>query len=80
MSVPLSQLDDKRKNKDSEKRSRLDREKVQDMLFAAFEKHQYYNVKDLVGITKQPIVSTGLVEKKERERERECVCVLFAVL
>lgn len=28
-----------------------------DMLFSAFEKHQYYNVKDLVRITKQPIVS-----------------------
>jgi hypothetical protein len=26
------------------------------MLFAAFEKHQYYNVKDLVRITNQPIV------------------------
>jgi len=31
---------------------------VQDLLFAAFEKHQYYNVKDLVRITNQPIVST----------------------
>ena len=27
-----------------------------DMLFAAFEKHQYYNIKDLVKITRQPIV------------------------
>jgi hypothetical protein len=26
------------------------------MLFAAFEKHQYYNVKELVRITNQPIV------------------------
>lgn len=26
------------------------------MLFAAFEKHQYYNIKDLVKITQQPIV------------------------
>lgn len=25
------------------------------MLFAAFEKHQYYNIKDLVKITRQPI-------------------------
>ena len=25
------------------------------MLFHAFEKHQYYNIKDLVKITKQPI-------------------------
>lgn len=28
-----------------------------DMLFAAFEKHQYYNIKDLVKITNQPVVS-----------------------
>ncbi len=35
----------------------MDKDKVQDMLFAAFEKHQYYNVKDLVRITQQPIVS-----------------------
>ena len=55
--TPAVQLVDKRKSKDTEKRSRLDKEKVMDMLFAAFEKHQYYNVKDLVGITKQPIVS-----------------------
>jgi hypothetical protein len=27
-----------------------------DMLFAAFEKHQYYNIKDLVKITNQPVV------------------------
>lgn len=25
------------------------------MLFAAFEKYQYYNIKDLVKITRQPI-------------------------
>nr|KAF6427628.1 general transcription factor IIF subunit 2 [Rousettus aegyptiacus] len=25
------------------------------MLFSAFEKHQYYNLKDLVDITKQPV-------------------------
>lgn len=37
------------------KKSRDDREKVMDMLFAAFEKHQYYNIKDLVRITRQPI-------------------------
>ncbi|KAK7090438.1 general transcription factor IIF subunit 2-like [Littorina saxatilis] len=51
----ISNIEEKKRNKDTEKRSRLDKEKVMDMLFAAFEKHQYYNVKDLVGITKQPI-------------------------
>lgn len=38
------------------KKSREDKEKVMDMLFAAFEKHQYYNIKDLVRITNQPII------------------------
>ncbi|XP_076362958.1 transcription factor TFIIFbeta isoform X2 [Tachypleus tridentatus] len=37
------------------KKSREDKEKVMDMLFAAFEKHQYYNLKDLEKITRQPI-------------------------
>ncbi|MCL4152289.1 UNVERIFIED_CONTAM: hypothetical protein GTU68_036381, partial [Idotea baltica] len=37
------------------KKSRDDWEKVQEMLFAAFEKHQYYNIKDLQKVTRQPI-------------------------
>lgn len=36
---------------------RDDKDAVLDMLFAAFEKHQYYNIKDLVKITRQPVVS-----------------------
>ena len=68
------QLDKKRQSKDTEKRSRLDKEKVMDMLFAAFEKHQYYNVKDLVGITKQPIVSVPALG-----HVRVCVCVCVCV-
>ena len=28
---------------------------VQEKLFAAFEKHQYYNIKDLIKITRQPV-------------------------
>jgi transcription initiation factor TFIIF subunit beta len=28
-----------------------------DMLFSAFEEHQYYNIKDLVEVAKQPAVS-----------------------
>lgn len=53
----IFQIEEKRHKKEQEKRSRVDKDRVMDMLFAAFEKHQYYNVKDLVGITKQPIVS-----------------------
>lgn len=33
------------------------------MLFAAFEKHQYYNIKDLVKITNQPVVRTIEIKK-----------------
>ncbi|KAK5645951.1 hypothetical protein RI129_004415 [Pyrocoelia pectoralis] len=38
------------------KKARDNKEAVLEMLFAAFEKHQYYNIKDLVKITKQPII------------------------
>ncbi|XP_063697212.1 general transcription factor IIF subunit 2 [Culicoides brevitarsis] len=37
------------------KKVRDDKEQVQNMLFNAFEKHQYYNIKDLVKITRQPV-------------------------
>ena len=43
--------------KDKVKRLRKDREKVLDILFNAFNKHQYYGIKDLVKITQQPAVS-----------------------
>lgn len=36
------------------KKMRDDKEKVQEILFALFEKHQYYNIKDLVTETRQP--------------------------
>ena len=48
------QLPDKNK-KDEVKKARLDKEQVNELLFAAFEKHQYYNIKDLVRMTQQPI-------------------------
>ncbi|XP_018103622.1 general transcription factor IIF subunit 2 isoform X1 [Xenopus laevis] len=44
-----------KKKKDDGKRARVDKHQVLDMLFSAFEKHQYYNIKDLVDITKQPV-------------------------
>ncbi|XP_033964880.1 general transcription factor IIF subunit 2-like isoform X2 [Gymnodraco acuticeps] len=44
-----------RKKKEEGKRARLDKQQVLDMLFSAFEKHQFYNIKDLVDITKQPV-------------------------
>lgn len=53
----LLQLEYERKKKEEGKRARADKQQVLDMLFSAFEKHQYYNIKDLVDITKQPVVS-----------------------
>uniref|UniRef100_A0A8C8W941 General transcription factor IIF subunit 2 n=1 Tax=Panthera leo TaxID=9689 RepID=A0A8C8W941_PANLE len=41
-----------RKKKDG-KQAQADKQHVLDMLFSAFEKHQYCNLKDLVDITKQ---------------------------
>lgn len=45
----------KEKKKAEGKKARDDKNAVADMLFNAFEKHQYYNIKDLVKITNQPI-------------------------
>uniref|UniRef100_A0ABK0LKU9 General transcription factor IIF subunit 2 n=1 Tax=Rattus norvegicus TaxID=10116 RepID=A0ABK0LKU9_RAT len=70
-----------RKKKEDGKRARADKQHVLDMLFSAFEKHQYYNLKDLVDITKQPVLGTepralrfqGIPERNlERNRHSEC--------
>lgn len=52
------------KKKSEGKKARDDEDKVMDMLFAAFEKHQYYNIKDLVKITKQPVTYLKEILKK----------------
>lgn len=44
---------------------RAERQVVLDMLFSTFEKHQYYNIKELVDITKQPVVSSMHTNKRE---------------
>lgn len=46
-----------KKKKDQGKIARLEADQVKEMLFAAFEKHQYYNIKDLRAKTQQPMVS-----------------------
>lgn len=43
------------KKKAEGKKSRDDKEVVMERLFALFEKHQYYNIKDLVKETRQPV-------------------------
>jgi len=42
------------------KKTRLEKEDLESLLFGAFEKHQYYNIKDLQEITQQPLVSSCL--------------------
>uniref|UniRef100_A0A3Q3W096 General transcription factor IIF subunit 2 n=1 Tax=Mola mola TaxID=94237 RepID=A0A3Q3W096_MOLML len=44
-----------KKKKSEGKMVRAERQVVLDMLFSAFEKHQYYNIKEMVDITKQPV-------------------------
>ncbi|XP_029935989.1 general transcription factor IIF subunit 2b isoform X2 [Myripristis murdjan] len=44
-----------KKKKLEGKMVRAERQVVLDKLFSAFERHQYYNIKDLVDITKQPV-------------------------
>ncbi|CAL9701467.1 unnamed protein product [Knipowitschia caucasica] len=51
-----NKLEYERRKKEEGKRARADKQQVLDMLFSAFEKHQYYNIKDLVDITKQPVI------------------------
>uniref|UniRef100_M3ZMW7 General transcription factor IIF subunit 2 n=1 Tax=Xiphophorus maculatus TaxID=8083 RepID=M3ZMW7_XIPMA len=48
-------LEYEKKKKSEGKMVRADRQQVLDLLFSAFEKHQYYSFKDLVDITKQPV-------------------------
>ncbi|XP_071495846.1 general transcription factor IIF subunit 2-like [Diadema setosum] len=44
-----------KKKKEMGKKPRMEKEKVMDILFSAFEKHQYYQLKDLSKITEQPV-------------------------
>nr|XP_002119394.2 general transcription factor IIF subunit 2 [Ciona intestinalis] len=41
--------------KEKGKKMRVDKDVLQSILFNAFEKHQYYNIKDLQNITQQPV-------------------------
>lgn len=48
-------IEHERKKKEEGKRAREDEDVVKALLFSAFERHQYYNLKDLITITKQPV-------------------------
>lgn len=49
------QIEYQERKKAEGKKARDDKDAVLEVLFSAFEKHQYYNIKDLVKITKQPV-------------------------
>jgi transcription initiation factor TFIIF subunit beta len=52
---PIQQ--DRQEAKDKkQKKLRKEKEEVLDILFAAFMKHQFYNLKDLIKLTQQPSV------------------------
>ena len=55
VSIHESSLKYERQKKTEGKKMRDDKEKVQEIIFALFEKHQYYNIKDLERETRQPI-------------------------
>ncbi|KAL5004847.1 hypothetical protein ScPMuIL_018303 [Solemya velum] len=48
-------IEHKQKKKNEGKKTRAPVDLVKDMLFNAFEKHQYYNIRDLEKLTQQPI-------------------------
>ena len=54
--LPKSFHVERMEKKDKVKKLRKEKEEVLDILFSAFQKHQYYNIKDLMKITQQPTV------------------------
>jgi len=52
-----------RKRKEEGKRVRAAKEDVLELLFGAFERHQYYSLKDLVHLTQQPVVHLKAILK-----------------
>ncbi|CAF0885355.1 unnamed protein product [Brachionus calyciflorus] len=53
--LPRSTHAERMDKKDKVKKLRKEKEKVLDVLFNAFNKHQFYNIKDLVKLTQQPV-------------------------
>lgn len=62
-------LDNKDDNKP--KKMRSDKEAVMNKLFEAFQKHQYYNIKDLERITKQPTVSNNDLKRNKKYKQKK---------
>lgn len=57
INVHKSEIENEQRKKAEGKKMRDDRDIVKNTLFASFERHQYYNIKDLERITKQPVVN-----------------------
>ena len=55
VSIHASALAHEKAKKAEGKKMRDDKEKVQEIIFALFEKHQFYNIKDLIQETRQPV-------------------------
>jgi len=54
VSITEEEKADKLRKKEQGKKIRMEKEELQQKLFEAFEKHQYYSIKDLRNITLQP--------------------------
>lgn len=74
--IPFWQIEMDEKRKAEGKKARDDKDKVMEMLFAAFENHQYYNIKDLQKLTRQPIVCIFAVLLFTEEHLGLCVFFL----
>lgn len=61
--LPKSFHAERMEKKDKVKKLRKEKEEVLDILFNAFQKHQFYNIKDLVKITQQPTVLLKIFKK-----------------
>lgn len=77
----LPQRESEKKKKEEGQRTRADKQLVLDMLFGAFERHQYYNIKDLVELTKQPVVRPrGTVGPNPENKTEHLIIVLVSYL
>ena len=73
------QIKHEKKKKEEGKRAREDEDVVKASLFNAFERHQYYNLKDLISITKQPVVRIAYEIQDDLfvRKYLEDLCALF---
>lgn len=61
VAVHKNEVEFEQKKKAEGKKARDDKDKVSEVLFSLFEKHQYYPLRDLVKLTNQPTVSPSVL-------------------